>query len=86
MKRLGRSLLRIAQARAQEQGVMARAEVRSGPVWQVIEEYLRGVNASALVIGAPRVETASQAFGPADVHRFAEAVRQATGVEVIVVA
>ncbi len=83
--RLGRSLLCIAQARAREQGVEARTHVRCGPVRQIIEEYLHEVDASALVIGLPQTHTQRQAFDAEEVHRFAEALRQTTDLEVIIV-
>jgi nucleotide-binding universal stress UspA family protein len=85
LRRLGRSLLSIAQMRAREQDVAVQAVTRCGPVWQNIKDCVREVDAETLVIGAPRTESTSQAFGPGDVHRFAETVRQSTDVEVIVV-
>jgi len=85
LKRLGRSLLSIAQTRAREQGVVTQAVTRCGPVWQNIEEYVREVDADTLVIGSPRTESTSQAFSPGDVHRFAETMLQSTDVEIVVV-
>ncbi|MBU0703536.1 MAG: universal stress protein [Chloroflexi bacterium] len=82
---LGRALLSIAQARAQKQGVVTRTAVRCGPAWQNIEEYVRRVNADALVIGAPRTSSTPRAFGSGDVHHLAETINEATGVEVVVV-
>ena len=85
LKRLGRSLLYIAQAQAREQGVVARVMCRTGPVWESIEAYLRETDAATLVIGSPRDGTALRAFGCGDVDQFAETVCQSTGVEVVVV-
>ncbi len=85
LQRLGRSLLSIAQARARKQDVVARTAVRSGAVWQNIEEYVRKVDADALVIGVPRTSSTPRAFGSGDVHHLAETVHKATGVEVVVV-
>lgn len=82
---LGRALLSIAQTRAQKQGVVTRTSVQCGPAWQNIEEYVRRVNADALVIGAPRTGSTPRAFGSGNVHRLAETINEATGVEVIVV-
>lgn len=84
LRRLGRSLLCVAQARAREQGVEAETVVRSGPVRENLEAYLQEVDADTLVIGTPRSETTAKAFGPQDIPRLAEAVREATGVEVVV--
>ena len=85
LKRLGRSLLSIAEKRAQEQGVSARTVCISGPVWESIEGFLQEINASAFVIGSPRSSMAHQVFGSGDVADFAESLRQTVGVEVIVV-
>jgi nucleotide-binding universal stress UspA family protein len=84
MTRLGRALLRIAQLRAREQGLDARTVVHRGAVQQGIKDYLRQVEASMLVIGAPRAGTPSQAFTPPEIQRFAQAVRQDLDIEVIV--
>lgn len=82
---LGRALLGIALTRAQKEGVDAGTEVRCGPVLETIEEFLRQVDAAALVIGEPKVSSALAAFRPGWVHDFAERIRRDTGVEVIVV-
>ncbi|HID89420.1 MAG TPA: universal stress protein [Anaerolineales bacterium] len=84
LKRLGRSLLSIAQARAQEHGVRARTVVRAGPVWETIKAYLSEVGAGALVLGTPGDEV-DKAADVGDVNRLAEEVRRDTGVEVVVV-
>lgn len=77
--RLGTSLLRIAQARAREQGVDAEMEVRFGPVWETIETVVHEVGAETLVLGAPPQEQV-EALG-----RWADHLRE-LGIEVIVVA
>jgi nucleotide-binding universal stress UspA family protein len=80
---LGRSLLLIAQARAQAQGVDAQIDILCGVVWPNIADHLKRVNARTLVIGAPR--NPAEVFGPADVDQQAESIRQELGIEVIVV-
>jgi len=85
LKRLGRALLYIAQARAKEQGVDAKAVVRSGPVRDTIEAYLREVDAGTLVIGAPRGETTLQALDPGQVDLLAEDVERELGIEIVIV-
>ena len=85
LKRLGRSLLNIAETRAQEQGVSARTVCISGPVWESIEGFLQEINANTLVIGSSRSSAIDHAFGSGDVAEFAESLRQTVGVEVIVV-
>jgi nucleotide-binding universal stress UspA family protein len=82
---LGRALLGIAQARAEKEGVEADAQVCSGPILETIEGFLRQVDAAALVIGEPKMDSALAAFDRGRVHVFAERVRQDTGVDVIVV-
>jgi nucleotide-binding universal stress UspA family protein len=83
--RLGRALLRVAQERARKQGLTAQAVVIHGPVQQSIQDYLQQVEADTLVLGAPRVGAAPQVFTAEGIEDFAEAVRQETEVEVIVV-
>jgi nucleotide-binding universal stress UspA family protein len=85
MARLGRALLRIAQGRAHKQGLTAQAVVVHGPLQQSIIDYLRQVEASVLVIGTPRTGAVSQSFSLEGIQRFAQSVRQETGVEVMVV-
>jgi nucleotide-binding universal stress UspA family protein len=82
---LGRALLGTAQARAQREGVDAEAVVLSGPVLETIESYLGQIQASTLVIGEPKIDSALTAFRPGKVQHFAERVVQDTEVEVIVV-
>jgi nucleotide-binding universal stress UspA family protein len=85
LKRLGRSLLHIAETRAQDQGVSAQTVCISGPIWKSIEEFLRKTGASTLVIGAPRSGVTDQAFGSGSVTKFAETLQQTSNIEVIVV-
>jgi nucleotide-binding universal stress UspA family protein len=82
---LGRRLLSIAQARAKEQGIIAAAAVRRGAVRYAIEDFLREVQASALVLGAPRTGSEKKAFAPRELSHFAQDIHASTGVEVIVV-
>jgi nucleotide-binding universal stress UspA family protein len=85
MVRLGRALLRIAQGRAHEQGLTAQAIVVHGPLQQSIKDYLRQVEAGMLVIGMPRTSGAPRAFTREGIQQFAQAVRDETDVEVMVV-
>ena len=82
---LGRALLGIAKGRARQQGLTAQAVVIHGPLQQSIADYLRQVGASTLVIGTPRTSAASQTFTLEGIQRFAQSVRQETGVEVVIV-
>lgn len=85
LKRLGNQLLCIAQSRARERKVDADIVVRQGPMRQTIEDYLREVDASVLILGTPHTHLGMQAFAPGELPRFAEEIRAANGVEVFVV-
>jgi hypothetical protein len=81
----GKMLLCIAQARAREQGIMAEMALRHGAVRPTIEDFLRRVNASTLVIGESRTGSEPQAFAPGEIPRFARDIHRTTGIEVVVV-
>ena len=85
LKRLGNQLLCIARSRAREHKVDANMVVRQGPVRQTIEDFLREVNASALILGLPRTGLGTQVFAPDQMPEFAQGIRAATGVEVLIV-
>ena len=86
LKQLGYSLLCIAQARAHEQGVEAEMVVRRGTVRTALESFLREVDASTLVIGAPEHGAEHPpVFDPAGIDHFAAQIRADRGVEVVVV-
>ncbi len=85
MARLGRVLLRVAQGRAQEHGLTAKAAVLHGPVQQSIMDYLNQAGAGTLVVGTPRTGTAPHAFTSQGIQDFAAAVRKQTDVEVVIV-
>jgi nucleotide-binding universal stress UspA family protein len=82
---LGRSLVSVAQARAQEQDVEAGAVVLSGVILDSIEEFLCESGASTLVIGEAKIDSALSAFRHGMVQSCARHVEQNTGVEVVVV-
>jgi len=82
---LGRALMSVAQARAREQGVEASATVLSGPVLGCIEEFLCESDASTLVMGEAKIDSALSAFRPGTVQSCARHVKENTDVEVIVV-
>ena len=85
LERLGRRLLSVAQARARERDIDAEVAIRHGDVQQAVDDFLREVNASMLVIGAPRSSAEHPAFDPAALDEFAARIRADVGVEVIVV-
>ncbi len=84
--RLGRRLLGIAQVRAQEQGVVAQAIVRRGPVRSTLLSVLSELRATTLVMGAPHPHNVgARTLSPDEAHDLTEDVR-VLGIEVIVVA
>ena len=85
MMRLGRALLSIARDRARSHGLTAQVVIRYGPIEQNIKDYVREVEASTLVIGAPRTGSPPQAFTPEGIQDLAQAVHQETGIEVVIV-
>ncbi len=85
LERLGRRLLSIARARARDQGVSADLVVRHGAVRNTIQGFLREVNASTLVLGAPGTGSEKKAFSPGEIPQFAQEIGDSTGAEVIVV-
>jgi nucleotide-binding universal stress UspA family protein len=84
LTRLGRSILHMAQKRAGEKGLDAKAVVRQGRVRENIEAYLRQVDASTLVIGSPETSSSPQMFTDDELNQFGSAIQQATGVEVVI--
>jgi nucleotide-binding universal stress UspA family protein len=84
LARLGRRLLGIARARAQEQGVSAQIVVRNGPFRQTLMDLLAELNAAVLVMGAPHPHANSRAVSSDTMQEVSDEVR-AMGIEVVVV-
>ena len=82
---LGRTLMNVAQSRARKRGVNAHAVVRSGPVVENIEDFVRESCASMLVIGEPKVDSALGAFRLDNVQSCADQMVDKTGIDVVVV-
>jgi nucleotide-binding universal stress UspA family protein len=85
LRRLGKCLLLIAQERAQESGLEAEVAIREGTVQDAIEQFIREAGINTLVVGATQPGTGSQTFEPERLASFTDAIRRATGIEVIVV-
>jgi len=85
LKRLGNQLLCIARARAREHKVDADVVLRHGAVRQTIEDFLCEVNASALVLGAPRTDLGAQIFASCKISQFAQELHSTMGVDVFIV-
>lgn len=84
MARLGRALLRMAQARARKRGMKAGAKLLYGPVSDSIRDYVKEEPASTLVLGAPRSGSGRKVFTSSGMQSFAEEISQDTGMEVII--
>jgi nucleotide-binding universal stress UspA family protein len=84
LARLGRRLLGIARARAQEQGVSAQTVVRCGTFRQTLMDLLAEVNATTLVMGAPHAHGNSRMFSSHEMQSLSDQVC-AMGIEVVVV-
>jgi nucleotide-binding universal stress UspA family protein len=85
LRRLGKSLIYIAQARAREQGVEAEAVVQCGAVCQSIEDFLDEVNAQTLVIGSPQGDVPLRPFGTGEIGSFIDVIKEKDDLEVVVV-
>ena len=85
LRRLGKSLIHIAQTRAREQGVDAEAVVQCGSVCQKIEDFLEEVNAEALVIGSPQEDVPIRPFGTDEMNDLISSLKEKEDIEVIVV-
>jgi nucleotide-binding universal stress UspA family protein len=86
LKRLGNQLLCIAQSRACVHKVDAEVVVRHGPARQTIEDFLREVNASALVLGVPHTDLGAQTFASSRAPQsFVQEIRSTNGVDILLV-
>jgi nucleotide-binding universal stress UspA family protein len=82
MTSMGDFLLLMAQERARDQGVEAEVAVRQGKVREAIQEFLVERNADLLVIGLPHAGSDQCVFDEDELHPFAKAIKEATGVRV----
>jgi len=80
---MGKTLLQVAQGRAEAAGLQASVEIREGRVQEEIENFLQESCAAALILGAPRGITAN-VFGDDAVERFAQSIQDDTGIEVVI--
>jgi hypothetical protein len=62
LEQLGRGLLGLAQSRAREQSLQADIAIRRGAIQPTMENFLREVNASTVVIGAPQRSSTAPVF------------------------
>ena len=81
---VGRTVLKVAEDRARDEGVAAGKVIRTGNVRDEICSYLTEHEASLLLLGAPRAAT-TVVFGDDPVEIFASLIHESTGVDVAVV-
>lgn len=78
---LAKTLLRIAGNRAKEADLQPSLIIREGNVQDEISAVVKNVDASCLMLGAPRHRQANT-FGEQAIIDFAKSIQQATGVNV----
>jgi nucleotide-binding universal stress UspA family protein len=81
---LGRTLLRIAQRRADRANIDSEVVIRQGNVRDEVCRLLEERSAEALFLGAPR-GTTSSTFGDDTVEIFAQEIQRSSGVPVEIV-
>jgi nucleotide-binding universal stress UspA family protein len=81
---LGRTLLHIAQKRAENAGIDSTVVVRKGQVISEIGRFITEKSAELLLLGAPRGTTTS-VMGDDPVEKLAERICDETGVSVEIV-
>jgi RNase H-fold protein (predicted Holliday junction resolvase) len=75
----------IARSHAREHNVEADVVVRQGAARRTIEDFLREVNASALVLGVPHTSLGEQVFASYKASQFVQELHSTVGVEVFIV-
>lgn len=78
---IGETLVNIAQNRAESHEVAAETQIREGDLREEIEAILTEEAAELLLLGTPRGTTRT-VFGDDAIERFAQTIREDTGVEV----
>jgi hypothetical protein len=81
---MGSAMLQIARRRAEAKEIDVQLAIREGEVNKQIGRFLQEVDAELLFLGAPR-GTTSTVFGDDAIERFAQSIKEATGVDVEVV-
>lgn len=81
---MGKTLLRIAEKRADEGNIKAALVIREGTVRDEICSFVIESGAQLLLLGAPR-GTSANIFGDDEIERFAGSIHQTTGVPVEII-
>ncbi len=83
MSQMGEFILLMAQARAAEKGVEARAVIRDGEVDEEIVKVAQEVGADYVVLGRPASPGARSVFSLEKLSRLAGTIQKETGAEVV---
>lgn len=81
---MGKTLLRIAEMRADQADLRANLVIREGSVRDEICDYVTETQAELLLLGAPR-GTSANVFGDDEIEKFAGSIEATTGVPVRIV-
>lgn len=84
MESMGDFILISAQAKAEERGVNADAEIRHGEVGEQIVELAQEIEASYLVMGRPGGEEEGNVFDQERLDTFIAQIEEASGAKVII--
>jgi nucleotide-binding universal stress UspA family protein len=81
---LGRALLNMAKNRAENDDVTSESFLREGNVTDEIIRFLNERSATLLLLGASR-ESSTAYFGENSVEKFAQTIRENSGIPVEIV-
>lgn len=83
MRQMGESILLAAQEKANAQGIMAKMEVRHGPIGEEIASLCHELDADYLVLGRPELQREHNVFSQAQLVEFIRRLEKRTGAKVI---
>ncbi len=83
MRQMGEFILLMAQSRAAEKGVEARAMIREGEVEEEIVKIAQELSADYVVLGRPASAEVGNVFSLEKISRLADNIRRETGAEVV---
>jgi nucleotide-binding universal stress UspA family protein len=83
MRRMGESILSVAQDHAVAQGVPAQGVIRHGAVGEEIASLCHELKAQYLVLGRPQPDKADNVFTQARLAQFIKRLEAETGAQVV---
>ncbi len=83
MRQMGEFILLMAQARAAEKDVEARAVIRDGEVDEEIVKLAQEIGADYVVLGRPGSGEEGNVFSASKIASLADRIRRDTGAEVV---